>query len=88
MNQPHLTPELSLLEGQLRRFLVTHIAPNYDRWERAGTMPRELWRQFGARGFLGADVAEMFGGAEAGYAAAACIIQTISAPAVPVWPPP
>jgi acyl-CoA dehydrogenase len=79
MHQPHLTPELNLLEDQLRRFLVRDIAPHYDQWERAGMMPRELWRQLGAQGFLGADGAETFGGAEAGYAAAACIIQTISA---------
>lgn len=30
MHQPHLTPELSLLEDQLRRFLVRDIASHYD----------------------------------------------------------
>lgn len=44
MHQPHLTPELSLLEDQLRRFLVRDIASHYDQWERAGMMPREIWR--------------------------------------------
>jgi acyl-CoA dehydrogenase len=72
------TPELTLLGDQLRRFLERNVMPRYDQWERAGIMPRGLWRQLGEQGFLGADVAGVFGGAEAGYAAAARIIRTIA----------
>ncbi|MEE4251218.1 MAG: acyl-CoA dehydrogenase family protein [Alcanivoracaceae bacterium] len=72
------TPELTLLGDQLRRFLERNVVPHYDQWERAGKMPRELWNQLGEQGFLGADVAESFGGAQAGYAAAACIIRAVA----------
>ena len=77
-NSTDQTPELALLGDQLRRFLERNVVPHYDRWERAGKMPRELWRQLGEQGFLGADVAEAFGGAEAGYGAAACIVRCIA----------
>lgn len=79
MNSPtDQTPELTLLGDQLRRFLERNVVPHYDQWERAGKMPRELWRKLGEQGFLGADVGEAFGGAEAGYAAAACIVRCIA----------
>lgn len=79
MNSPtDQTPELTLLGDQLRRFLERNVVPHYDQWERAGKMPRELWRKLGEQGFLGADVGEAVGGAEAGYAAAACIVRCIA----------
>lgn len=67
-----------LLDEQLRRFLSKDIVPHYSQWEKAGLMPRDVWRQFGAQGFLGADVPESVGGAQAGFAASARIIQTLA----------
>jgi acyl-CoA dehydrogenase len=79
MTAHHPTPELDLLQDQLRRFLEREVQPHYRHWEQAGLMPRQLWRQFGEQGFLGADVATAYGGAEAGYQVAALIIQTLAA---------
>jgi acyl-CoA dehydrogenase len=78
MNSTEPTPELSLLQDQLRRFLVREVIPHYRDWEQAGLMPRDLWRRVGEQGFLGADVSMAYGGAEAGYQAAAVIIQTLA----------
>ncbi|MFN3713528.1 MAG: acyl-CoA dehydrogenase family protein [Alcanivoracaceae bacterium] len=79
MSGTEMTPELSLLQDQLRRFLEREVAPHYQQWERAGLMPRGLWRTLGAQGFLGADIPARFGGAEAGYAPAAHIIRILAA---------
>mgnify|MGYP001612186832 CR=1 FL=1 len=38
------------------------MVPNREKWERAGIVDRELFRQAGGLGFLGMSVAEMYGG--------------------------
>jgi acyl-CoA dehydrogenase len=79
MNNTDSAPESGLLQDQLRRFLEREVIPYYRDWEQSGLMPRALWNRFGEQGFLGADVAMAYGGAEAGYGAAATIIQTLAA---------
>ena len=47
----------------VRRWLTKEIAPQFDQWERDGIVPREIFAQAGANGFLATQVAEEFGGA-------------------------
>ena len=57
--------ELEVLRQAVRRFVERHIAPHVDRWEDEEGFPRELYREFGAAGFLGAGFDEAYGGTPA-----------------------
>lgn len=48
--------------ASIAAWLEAEIVPKYDEWERAGIVPREIWRAGGAQGFLGMDVAAEHGG--------------------------
>ncbi|WP_174344011.1 acyl-CoA dehydrogenase family protein [Gordonia soli] len=45
-----------------RRFLESRVVPDYDTWERDGVVPRELFNEAGAHGFLGMAIGEDYGG--------------------------
>src|SRR3954449_7499521 len=46
----------------VRAWAEKNIAPFHADWEKAGIVPRELWRSGGAQGLLGFDIEERFGG--------------------------
>lgn len=48
-----LDDDLRMIRAQLRRFVAERIIPHGDAWEAAGEIPRELFRELGALGFLG-----------------------------------
>ena len=49
--------------GLVRDFVEKQVAPHYADWEKAGQMPREVFKQLGALGLLGMAVPEEYGGA-------------------------
>jgi alkylation response protein AidB-like acyl-CoA dehydrogenase len=55
--------EHAMFRDSFRTFLEREVAPFYAEWERAGIVPREIWRKAGRQGFLGTDVPEEYGGA-------------------------
>lgn len=54
--------DLELFRDNFRRFLAEYVQPHYDRWEKEGIMPREVWNQLGENGFLCVDMPEEYGG--------------------------
>ena len=40
------------LRETARRFLVTEVAPHFDRWEQAGSVDRSMWVKGGEAGLL------------------------------------
>ena len=50
-----------------RRFIETEITPFHADWEKAGVVPRDLWRKAGAAGLLCTSVPEEYGGSGAGF---------------------
>lgn len=58
------TPEHAAFRDQIRRFVATEIRPHIDTWERAGEIPRDVFRKMGTLGFLGVRYPEALGGAE------------------------
>jgi len=46
----------------VRQFVTSEITPHIRKWEDAGMVPRDVWRQSGAMGMLCPDVAEVYGG--------------------------
>jgi acyl-CoA dehydrogenase len=56
------TPERQALRALAREFTEREIAPNVDRWERDGLLPRELHEKAAAAGLLGVAFPESAGG--------------------------
>jgi acyl-CoA dehydrogenase len=58
-----LTGEHELFRESFRHFLEHEVVPHYDRWEKDGIVPREVYRAAGENGFMGMEVPEEYGGA-------------------------
>ena len=46
----------------VRTFMEKEVAPNTEKWDAAGIVPRELWLKAGEAGLLCFDVPEEYGG--------------------------
>src|ERR1035437_2722953 len=66
MLTPYFTEAHELFRAQVRRFIKERVVPYGDEWERAGKIPRELFRQMGELGFLGIRYPEEYGGTDMG----------------------
>ena len=55
-------PDLVAFQQKARAFIKQYMAPEIDEYDRKSVFPRETFRKFGARGFLGAAVPGRFGG--------------------------
>jgi alkylation response protein AidB-like acyl-CoA dehydrogenase len=55
--------EHEAFRDSFRAFLKAEVTPHYADWERAGIIPREVFRKAGEHGFLGMAVPEELGGA-------------------------
>ncbi|MBP6900185.1 MAG: acyl-CoA dehydrogenase family protein [Burkholderiaceae bacterium] len=54
LNEPAiLDDDLKMIRAQVRRFVDERIVPEADQWEASGEIPRQLFRDLGALGFLG-----------------------------------
>ncbi len=67
-----------LFEEMVRRILEQEVAPDYERWEAAHQVPRELWNRLGEAGLLGVDLPEELGGSGAGVDICLMICEEIS----------
>ncbi|MFG2949173.1 acyl-CoA dehydrogenase family protein [Streptomyces adustus] len=47
----------------IRNFVAKEVSPHFEEWERAGLVPRNLYRKLGELGVFGIEVPEEFGGA-------------------------
>ena len=59
--------ELELFRDNVRRFLAAKVEPHYEKWEKAGIVPRELYRELGEAGLLCVDLPEEYGGIGASF---------------------
>ncbi|MER5214837.1 acyl-CoA dehydrogenase family protein [Streptomyces sp. NPDC002838] len=53
MKSPYLTPDHEVFRINVRTFLADHVLPHAADWEQEGGLPRELWKLFAERGYLG-----------------------------------
>lgn len=74
-NADSVAEEIAAVRDSIRRFIDAEIAPHYADWERAGHMPRDLWRKMGAAGFLCAAIPEQYGGGGADMRVAFAIVE-------------
>lgn len=68
----------ALFQEMVRRILQQEVAPDYESWEQAHQVPRELWRRLGEAGLLGVDLPEALGGSGAGVEICLMICEEIS----------
>ena len=73
-----MTQDHEHFRTQTRRFVEEFIVPFHAQWERAGVVPRELWRDAGQRGLLCTTVPEEFGGSSADFGYSAVIIEELA----------
>mgnify|MGYP006217956327 CR=1 FL=1 len=58
----NFTEDQIMFRDAYRKFLASEIAPHMEAWRRAGQVPRDTWRKFGAMGFLLPEMPEEYGG--------------------------
>jgi len=63
---PSLPEHLRQMRDQVRRFVEQTVVPNGEEWERAGKIPREIYRQMGELGLLGMRYPVEYGGTDLG----------------------
>ncbi|MEC9196591.1 MAG: acyl-CoA dehydrogenase family protein [Pseudomonadota bacterium] len=73
-----LTEEQQAIFDMARAFGEDRIAPNAQAWEKAGTIPRELWDELSELGFGGLYVSEENGGAGLGRLDATLVFEALS----------
>jgi acyl-CoA dehydrogenase len=55
-------PEHEIFRDSARRFIAAEITPHHADWEKAGIVPRDIWRKAGEAGFLCTSIPEEYGG--------------------------
>ena len=63
-SSPYFSEEHELLRQTVRRFVAERVAPDGERWERRGFVPREVLREMGSLGLLGMRYSARHGGSE------------------------
>ncbi|RLB00686.1 MAG: acyl-CoA dehydrogenase, partial [Deltaproteobacteria bacterium] len=63
----YYTQEHSIFRDSIRRFFEKEVTPYADQWEKEGIIPKELWKKFGAHGFLCPWLPEEYGGVGADF---------------------
>ena len=54
--------EHNMFRDSVRRFVEGELVPHHDEWEKAGIVPREVWRRAGEVGLLCPSIPEEYGG--------------------------
>ncbi|MGH8444964.1 MAG: acyl-CoA dehydrogenase family protein [Solimonas sp.] len=67
--------ELELYRDTVRRFLADNVEPHYEKWEKAGIFPKELYLQMGAAGMLCVDQPEEYGGIGAPFEFSCVVVE-------------
>jgi len=63
---------------QAQRFIDKEIVPHLHEWEKAGIMPKEIWRKVGEFGLLCATVPEEYGGSGGDFGHSAVMIEELA----------
>lgn len=62
MNSIYFSEEHELFRESFRSFLVSEVVPHIEKWEKAGTIDRFIWKKIGDMGFFGIAYPEAYGG--------------------------
>lgn len=67
-----------IFRDTFRRFLQKEGADHYAEWEKMGMVPREVWKKFGASGFLVPWADERYGGSGADFLYSVIIMEEVA----------
>ncbi len=67
MSGYYFTEEHEIFRQGLRRFYAQEVIPYIDEWEKAGEIPKSIWKKMGSMGYLGLDHPEKYGGSNADF---------------------
>ena len=79
MNDIELSEEQRMIRDMARDFAKSELAPNAEKWEKAGWLDENMLKQMGELGFLGMVVPEEWGGSYIDYTCYALALEEISA---------
>ncbi len=79
MHDIELSEEQRMIRDMARDFAQAELAPNAEKWEKAGWLDDAMLKQMGELGFLGMAVPEEWGGSYIDYSAYALAVEEISA---------
>ncbi|MGD9603861.1 MAG: acyl-CoA dehydrogenase family protein [Gammaproteobacteria bacterium] len=68
-------PEHESFRTTVRRFITDHVTPFHVEWEKAGQVPRTLWRQAGEWGLLCCNVPAEYGGLSGDFLHSAVVLE-------------
>ena len=60
--EKHYTQEHQIFRESIRRYFEREVTPRVEEWERAGIVPKSVWKDFGSQGFLCPWLPEAYGG--------------------------
>ncbi|MEQ1439602.1 acyl-CoA dehydrogenase family protein [Fontimonas sp. SYSU GA230001] len=67
--------ELELFRDTVVRFFKDNVEPHYEKWERDGILPKELYLKMGEAGLLCVDQPEEYGGIGAPFAFSCAVVE-------------
>lgn len=70
-----MSSELELFRDNVVRFLKENVEPNYEKWERDGIFPKDLYLKMSENGLLCVDVPEEYGGIGAEFAFSMVVLE-------------
>lgn len=79
MHDIEFSEEQRMIRDMARDFAKTELAPNAEKWEKAGWLDDDMLKQMGELGFLGMVVPEEWGGSYIDYTSYALAVEEISA---------
>ncbi len=72
------TPEHDAFRDTVRRFIEEHVTPFHAEWEKAGQVPRSLWKKAGELGLLCVNAPEAYGGLGADFMYSAILVEEMA----------
>ncbi len=72
------TPEHDAFRDTVRRFIEEHVTPFHAEWEKAGQVPRSLWKKAGELGLLCVNAPEEYGGLGADFMYSAILVEEMA----------
>ena len=78
MERTLFTEDHNIFRHAVRKFVEERIVPYHDKWEKAGQVPRSLWKEAGDAGLLCCTVPEEYGGPGADFMFSAIVCEEVA----------
>ncbi|MBL4740607.1 MAG: acyl-CoA dehydrogenase family protein [Sneathiella sp.] len=78
MERTLFTEDHNIFRHSVRNFVAERIVPFHDEWEKAGQVPRSLWKEAGEAGLLCCTIPEEYGGPGADFMFSAIVCEEVA----------